>query len=162
MKSGRRVPCFAALQVVVLLLFTSCSKEPAPKIDGLSFPVVMLFGNASTRVCNEPAELTTMHTNYIVLNQQDPTLIDANFKIFAVYRLRSVNGGGWLIANPSALTDVTFELKPQKSGRDAARALFAQHLEKQTWLHDRDVRRVALRKEEALLGMAALMESSDD
>ncbi len=66
------------------------------------------------------------------------------------------------MANPSAATEVTFELEPRRSGREAVRELFAQHLEKQTWLQDREVRRESLMKEETLLGMATLMESGAD
>jgi len=140
------------------LLSTGCSDEPGPKIDGLQFPVVVLFGNAATRLCNEPSELTNMHSNYIVLNSETPALIDSAFKIYAMERLRSVHTSLWLMANPSGATDVTFELEPTSSGREAAREFFARQLEKQTRLHDLAARRSRLATEQTLLGMLMLVQ----
>jgi len=66
------------------------------------------------------------------------------------------------MANPSGPTDVTFDLKPERSGRDAAREYFARQLEKQTWVDDLEARRKSLASEQTLLGMVALVESKAD
>ena len=136
----------------------NCSKDkPAPKIEALRFPVVVLFGNASTRLCQQPAELTRMHSNYLTLNDQAPVLVDSDFNIYSLDHFRSVHGGLWLMANPSGATEVTFELKPQKPGREKARALFARHLQKQTWRDDIDAGQ-ALSRSQTLLEMAEVVQ----
>ena len=148
--------------IVCLSLCASCSKKSPPKIESLQFPVVILFGNSATRVCKDPADLTTMHTNYLVLSEGTPVLIDSQFKIYAMERLRSTHNGMWLMAHPSGLTEVTFELKAQRSGRDAARELFTRQLEKQTWLTDLDERRHSLGAKQSLLEMAAVVQSQSE
>ena len=60
-----------------------------------------------------------MHTNYLKLNSGTPVLIDSEFKIYSLDNFQSTHGGLWLMAHPSEATDVTFDLKAQKSGRDA-------------------------------------------
>ena len=148
--------------IVCLSLCASCGKRSPPKIESLQFPVVILFGNSATRVCKDRADLTTMHTNYVVLSEGTPVLIDSQFKIYAVERLRSTHNGMWLMAHPSGLTEVTFELKAQRSGREAARELFTRHLEKQTWLTDLDERRRSLGAKQSLLEMAAVVRSQSE
>ena len=148
--------------IVCLSLCASCGKEPPPKIEGLQFPVVILFENSGTRVCKDPADLTTMHTNYLVLNKGTPVLIDSQFNIYTVEGLRSTHNGMWLMAHPSGLTEVTFELKAQRSGREAARELFTRQLEKQTWLSDLDERRHSLGAKQSLLEMAAVVQSQSE
>ena len=149
-----------ALSLAAVLLVSCHEKEAAPKIEALRFPVVMLFGNASTRVCKERGELTNMHTNYLTLNSEPPVLIDSDFKIYSLDHFQSVHGGLWLMAHPSGATDVTFELKTQKSGRELARELFARQLEKQTWRDDLESGRKALASRQTLLEMADLVQSS--
>lgn len=105
------------------------------------------------RVCREAAELTRMHTNYLTLNDSAPILIDSEFKIYSLDNFRSMHGGLSLMANPSGATDVTFELKAQKSGREAARGLLARQLEKQTWRDDLESARHALAAKQTLLEM---------
>lgn len=148
--------------IVCLSLCASCSKESPPKIESLQFPVVILFGNSAMRVCKELADLTMMHTNYLVLSKGTPALIDSQFKIYAVEGLRSTHNGMWLMAHPSGLTEVTFELKAQKSGREAARELFTRQMEKQTWLTDLDERRHSLGVKQSLLEMAAVVQSRSE
>lgn len=149
-----------ALSLALVLLVSCSEKETAPKIEALRFPVVMLFGNASTRVCKERAELTKMHTNYLTLNSELRVLIDSDFKIYSLDHFQSVHGGLWLMAHPSGATDVTFELKAQKSGREIARELFARQLEKQTWRDDLESRRKALAATQTLLEMADVVQGA--
>ena len=148
--------------IVCLSLCAGCSKKSPPKIESLQFPAVILFGNSATRVCKDPADRTTMHTNYLVLSEGTPVLIDSQFKIYAVERLRSTHNGMWLMAHPSGLTEVTFEPKAQRSGREAARALFTRQLEKQTWLTDLDERRHSLGAKQSLLEMAAVAQPQSE
>ncbi len=146
---------------LAFLLFVSCSrKEPSPEVEALRFPVVMLFGNASTRVCKDRAELTNMHTNFLTLNNEPPLLIDSKFKIYSLDHFQSVHGGLWLMANPSGMTEVTFELKTQNSGRENARALFVHQLEKQSWRDDLQTRRKTLAATPTLLEMAGVIQDA--
>jgi hypothetical protein len=55
---------FARPSLLFFVLLTGCSKpDPAPKMDTLQFPVVVLFENSSVRACSGPDELKKMHTN---------------------------------------------------------------------------------------------------
>lgn len=146
---------------LAFLLLVSCrEKERAPAIEALRFPVVMLFEHSSMRVCKGQSELTNMHTNFLTLNNASPVLIDSEFKIYSLGHFQSVHGGLWLMAHPSGSTEVTFELKARKSGREVARDLFLQQLEKQTWRDDLDASRKALGSGKTLLEMASLGQSS--
>ena len=145
------------------LAWMSCKKdEPGPKLNALQFPVAVLFENSSTRLCREPAELTTMHTNYITLNNAPPIAIDSQFKVYSLERFRSIHGGLWLMANPSGATEVTFDLMPQKSGREIARELFARHLQKQTWRADLPDLQKSLAAKQTLDEMAAVVQQTPE
>lgn len=150
--------------VLCAFLLAGCGREreTGPKIESLQFPVVVLFENSATRLCAEPSELTNVHTNYLKLNSETPVLVDSDFKIFSLEKFQSVHGGLWLMAHPSERTEVTFDLKAQSSGRDAARELFARQIEKQDWRRDREVRQKALGSEQTLLGMVMLAEREQD
>src|SRR5258707_14077218 len=103
-----------------------------------------------------------MHTNYVVLSEGTPVLIDSQFKIYALEGLRSTHNGMWLMAHPSSLTEVTFELKAERPGREAARELFTRHLGKKTWLTDLDERRHSFGGKQSLLEMAAVVQSQGE
>ena len=102
-----------------------------------------------------------MHTNFLDLNNQAPRLIDSGFNIFMMQNLRSVHGGLWLMANPSAITDVTFELKEEKSGRTEAQRLFAEQLRKQTWRDDQASRLETLNRSQSLVEMEKAISPND-
>jgi len=51
-------------------------------------------------------------TNYIVLGEGNPVLIDSQFKVYELERFRSTHSSLWLMANPSGPTNVTFDMKP--------------------------------------------------
>ncbi len=148
-----------AAGLLVAFFCGSCSKnKPAPTIESLRFPVVILFGNASLRLCPALPELTRMHSNYLNLNNETPVLIDSDFNIYGLDHFRSVHNGLWLMANPSAVTEVAFELIPQPPGRENARALFARHLQKQTWREDLEAIQQALSRSQNLLEMAQVVQ----
>lgn len=143
------------------LLLIGCKEKPAPpasKLEEIRFPAVMLFSSSSIRICNDRNELTNLHTNYLKLNEGSPTLIDSEFKIYSLDQFQSVHGGLWLMANPSAMTEVKFELKAQASGQEKARELLVRQLEKQTGRDDLEERRKALASKQTLLEMAAALE----
>src|SRR3954451_8440556 len=97
MKSG-------GLRLLFFVLVLGCSKPaPAPKMEKVQFPVVVLFESSSVRACSGPDELKRMHTNNLTLNNEPPHLVDSRFNIFRMENLRSVHGGLWLMANPVAM-----------------------------------------------------------
>jgi hypothetical protein len=152
----------AAGLALALALIMSCSKqEPAPSLDALQFPVVVLFGNSSILLCSGPAELTKMHTNYLTLNDRDPRLIDSKLNVYVMEKLRSVHGGLWLMAHPSEITEVTFELKRQKSGQKEAQRLFSEQLRKQSWRDDQAARLESLGQSQTLLEMEQIVRPND-
>lgn len=130
-------------------------------MEKLQFPVVVLFGNSSVRVCSSADDLKKMHTNNLTLNNETPHLIDSSFNIFTMENLRSVHGGLWLMANPVAITEVTFELKRQKSGRTEAQRLFAEELRKQAWRDDQASQLEALHRSQSLLEMEKAISPND-
>ena len=142
-------------------MLIGCSKPPAPKIEKLRFPVVVLFENSSVRLCSGPDELTKMHTNNLTLNNEPPHLIDSKFDIFTMENLRSVHGGFWLMANPVAITEVTFDLKQKKSGRSEAQRLCVEQVRKQTWRDDQASRLAALNRSQSLLEMEKAISPND-
>ena len=131
-------------------------------METLQFPVVVLFENSSVRACSGPEDLKKMHTNNLTLNNQPPHLIDSRFNIFTMENLRSVHNGLWLMANPVAITEVTFELKQQKSGRAEAQRFFAAQLRKQTWRDDQASRLDALNRSQSLLEMEKAILPNDN
>jgi hypothetical protein len=139
---------------LIIFSFGSCQKpERAPQIAELRFPLVVLFENSGPLLCQEPAAVKTMHTNYIKLNNDPPVLVDSEFNIYSLDHFRSVHGGLWLMTHPSEATEVSFELKPQKSGREKARDLFLHQLQKQTWRQDLKSKAEALSGSKTLLDM---------
>lgn len=159
----RRLAAGLFLALLLVLFIVGCRKPvPAPKIENLAFPVVVLFENSSVLLCADREGLTRMHTNSLNLNHQDPWLIDSNCGVFTMEKLRSVHNGFWLMANPIALTEVTFELKPQKSGRAEAQRLFAEQLRKQTWRQDQAARLQSLAQSQTLLEMEKAIRPGED
>ena len=102
-----------------------------------------------------------MHTNSLTLNDRDPRLIDSKLNIFAMEKLRSIHGGLWLMTHPSEITEVTFALKRQKSGRAEAHRLFAEQLRKQSWRDDQASRLESLAQAETLLEMEQIIRPND-
>jgi hypothetical protein len=122
---------------------------------------VILFANSSALLCSGPADFKTMHTNYLVLNDQPPVLIDSDFKIYSLERFRSVHNGLWLMAHPSGVTEVAFDLSPRNGGLIEARRLFDQQLQKQTWREDRKNAQERLARSQTLLELKRAISSED-
>jgi hypothetical protein len=102
-----------------------------------------------------------MHTNYLTLNDRDPRLIDSKLNVYVMEKLRSVHGGLWLMAHPSEITEVTFELKRQKSGQKEAQRLFSEQLRKQSWRDDLAARLESLGQSQTLLEMEQIVRPND-
>ena len=149
----------AIAATLLLGALAACRPRPAPSIESLRYPVVILFGNSSVRLCSGPADLKKMHSNYIVLNDQPPILVDSDFKIYSLEHFRSVHSGLWLIANPSGVTEVAFDLSPKKGGLIEARRLFDQQLQKQSWRDDLPERQQSLSRSQTLLEMERTISS---
>jgi hypothetical protein len=148
---------------LIILSLGSCQKlERAPQISQLRFPVVLLFENSGPLLCQEPAAVKTMHTNYLKLNNDPPILIDSDFNIYSLEQFRSVHGGLWLMTHPSGATEVAFELKPQKSGREKVRSLFLRQLQKQTWRQDLKSNEAALSDSQTLLDMLRYIKPTSE
>jgi hypothetical protein len=148
--------------MLVLGAFATCRPRSAPNIESLRYPIVILFANSSALLCSGPADFKEVHTNYVVLNDQPPVLIDSDFKIYALNHFRSVHGGLWLMANPSGVTEVAFDLDSKKSGLTEARRLFEQQLKKQTWRSDRSTAQESLSRSQTLLEMKRAISSEGD
>lgn len=148
--------------MLVLGAFATCRPRSAPNIESLRYPIVILFANSSALLCSGPADFKEVHTNYVVLNDQPPVLIDSDFKIYALNHFRSVHGGLWLMANPSGVTEVAFDLDSKKSGLAEARRLFEQQLKKQTWRSDRSTAQESLSRSQTLLEMKRAISSEGD
>ena len=103
-----------------------------------------------------------MHTNYLTLNDRDPRLIDSRLNVFALEKLRSIHGGLWLMTHPSEITEVTFALKSQKSGRADAQRLFAEQLRKQSWRDNQASRLESLGQSQTLLEMEQIVRPNDN
>lgn len=149
----------ATAAILVLGSFATC--RPRSSIESLHYPVVILFENSSARLCSGPADFKKMHTNYVVLNNQPPVLIDSDFKIYVLNHFRSIHGGLWLMANPSGLTEVAFDLDSKKSGLTEARRLFDQQLRKQTWRSDQSKALERLSRSQTLVEMKQAISETD-
>jgi len=151
-----------AIYGAVALALIGCHKSNSSQTTkDLQFPIIVLFGNSSILRCFGPEELKKMHSNYLTLNSQPPQLIDSGFNIFTMENLRSVHNGLWLMANPSGNTGVTFELKPEKSGRAEAQRLLAKQLRKQSWRDDQATRLESLGRTRTLLEMERIVRPND-
>ena len=64
-------------------------------------------------------------------------------------------------AQAQAMTEVTFELKQQKSGRAEAQRLCAEQLRKQTWRDDLPSRLEVLKRSQNLLEMERAISPND-
>jgi hypothetical protein len=109
-----------ALALLAALL-GGCTPPAPPTVDGLAFPVLVLFEQSGTVRHDDAADLGSMSVQRVAGSNSAPFLIDARFDIYRLEQLQSVHGGLWLMANPSGRTEVTFELAREAQG-DAERA----------------------------------------
>jgi hypothetical protein len=145
----------------LLALLSGCRSKPPPpplKVADLHFPVVVIFGKASVVKFASAEALGTMSIGSLNAVIGPPPLIDSTFTVYTLTKLGSTHNGLWLMANPTGVTPVTFELeRAPKSGLEAARELMRLRLEEQTWRTDLDEKRRALAAEQTLAGMFAIV-----
>jgi hypothetical protein len=136
---------------------SACSLQPPPKVDDLHFPVVALQSGAI--VYDNAADLQIMHVNRVTLAPPEPpVLIDSQFQLYTLEHLRSTHNGLWLMAHPSGLTAVAFDLKRgARSGLEAARDAILRQLNAETWRTDISERSREILKQETLLGMVEVL-----
>jgi hypothetical protein len=145
------------------MLLAGCSPEPPPPtLTDLHFPVAVLYSNASTRLCKDASELGVMGVQLMINSNSPPVLIDSDFNIFTLEKLRSTHGDLWLMLHPSGDTEVAFDLKrAPKSGLDAARAAMRAELEIQTWRTDMEKRRKTIATQTTLSGMMEVLRDDE-
>jgi hypothetical protein len=108
-------------------LFAACTPAPPPSVEGLAFPVLVLFEQSGTVRHDDAADLHSMAVQRVAGSNSAPFLVDARFDIYRLERLQSVHGGLWLMANPTGSTEVTFELvREARADAAQARALILQ------------------------------------
>ena len=147
--------------LAVLLAGCRAKPQPPPTVADLHFPVVVLFENAPATIFQNAADLGTMRIGYLHALKGPPPLIDSSFHIYTLSGLASTHGGLWLLANPTGVTPVTFQLEPSpKSGLAAARELMRSRLEAQTWRRDLDQKRAALATQQTLAGLIATVNAA--
>ena len=152
-----------AVLLASLILFTSCTRKPAPTpppppptVSDLHFPVAVLYPNSYNQLFKDATDLHFMLTNLVISLDAPPLLIDSNFLICTMDRLKTIHGGLWLMTHPVGVTEVTFTLaRAPRSGLEAAREAMRTQLDKQTWLHSDESKKLhaTLARQTTLEGM---------
>ena len=107
-------------------LLSACAPPPPPTVEGLAFPVLVLFEQGDPVRHDDPTGLRTMAVQRVVNAHTPPFLVDARLDIYRLEQLQSVHGGLWLMANPSGPTEVSFTLARVAQGdAEQARGLIA-------------------------------------
>jgi hypothetical protein len=160
--AGMNIRKFIVRIPILSLLFAGCTQEKPATVESLHFPVVVFFSNANTALFTGANDLKMMAVQLVINSNSPPTLVDSDLAVYHLNKLSSIHGGFWLIAHPSGLTEVTFDLAAsRKSGLDAARAAFIAQLEQETWWDDLPQRREKLAKSTTLKEMFDLVKSEE-
>ena len=102
-------------------LLAACAPPPPVQVEGLAFPVLVLWDHGDPVRHDDATDLRTMSVQRVVNAPAPPWLIDSRLDIYRLEQLQSVHGGLWLLANPSGATEVSFTLTRVAQG-DAAQA----------------------------------------
>jgi hypothetical protein len=147
---------------ILSMLFAGCSRTKPPTVESLHFPVAVLFSNACTNFFTDADDLKMMNVQIVINSASPPILVDSEFAVYSLNKLRSIHGGFWLFAHPSGVTEVTFDLAAARnSGLDSARAAFTAELGEETWRDDLAQRREKLEKSTTLQEMFDLVKSDE-
>jgi hypothetical protein len=147
-------------------LLAGCQRTPVspatsqPSVSDLQFPVAVIFGRASVVKFTDSADLGKMLVQNLISIDGPPALIDSHFAIYHLAKLRSTHNGLWLMANPTGITPVTFELqRDPESGIAAARTLLRSRLDDQTWRTDLEQQRHQLDSQQTLDAMLKIVQN---
>ena len=100
----------------LLTFFGLRAKSRPLTVDDLKFPVVVIHDGVRLFIRHNADELQHLNVGMAMKFDEWPTLIDSDFRIFSMEKLRSTKGGLWLMANPTGVTPISFELTPQVQG----------------------------------------------
>ena len=157
----------------LLAWLTGCSRKPAPPpqpavppptVADLHFPVAVLYPRSLSLLFKDANDLGVMYVQVVINLDDAPTLIDSDFHIYTMQKLRSTHGGLWLMAHPSGGTEVSFELqRAPQSGLQAALDAMSTQLGKETWLDadELDKKRAKLARQKTLTGMMGIVKPPD-
>jgi hypothetical protein len=106
---ARLVVLLRASAALLLAALGACRSQP-PRVEDLAYPVLVLFERSGTVRHDAVADLRSMAVQRVLGSESPPWLIDSRLDIYRLERLESVHGGLWLMANPSARTQVRFDL----------------------------------------------------
>lgn len=142
-----------------LLSYFGLRSKPRPPVVGdLKFPVVVIHDGARVLVRHNADELHRLNVGMAMKFDGWPTLIDSDWQIYSMEKLRSTKSGLWLMANPTGITPISFELTRQAEGGVArARQLIigCRHLG-----GDEESKRTALAARTTLAGMIEVLEQN--
>ncbi|MBL0170117.1 MAG: hypothetical protein IPP90_05190 [Gemmatimonadaceae bacterium] len=94
--------------------------KPAPRdidVHALAYPALLVRGTSKIEIIDQPRDLTSMNSNYVVNRPSDPLVIDSHFAIFAVRDLKLAKSALGMLVRGQGVEPVTFRLVPyQPSG----------------------------------------------
>ncbi len=105
----------------LLSLLGACASPKPPSIADLRFPVLVMHHVGARSVEVNAESLQTMRVPLAMQADPPPVLIDSDLKIYRMNKVQSTHGGLWMMANPNALTPITFTLEAAGAGKAAAR-----------------------------------------
>jgi hypothetical protein len=116
-----KIQALRTLLVMVLTALAGCAAHPAPTVDDLTYPVLVLFAQGGSVRHDDAADLSRMRVQRIMAAGDAVFLIDSRLDIYRLDKLESVHSGIWLMAHPNGITEVHFELQ-KVSGADVGMA----------------------------------------
>lgn len=103
-----------ALLSVVALAGTLRPKPIVIKLtaDSLAYPALLVRDDTKIEVLTRPADLTSMHTNYLLNRPSDPLVIDSHFAIYELRDLALVKSALGLLIRGQGVEPVKFRMVP--------------------------------------------------
>lgn len=145
------------------LCLVGCGKEPAPRIEDLAYPVLVLFDKSGGVLHDDAVDLGTMSTQRVVMADEAPYLIDSRLDLYRLRSLRSTHGNAWLMLHPRGRTEVTFELERVSRADVAAARQWIETFDRNlTYAEDREERLERLRDADSLKALLDAVGLSPD